>query len=65
MIYYYNNIKLELVIQISPYLSVYPSEESTGEMSDNEADGNIKLDAPPDKDADNAGGADDAKGGQI
>ena len=35
-------------------------------MSDNEAgDGNIPLNPPPDKEADNAGGADDAKGGQI
>ena len=36
-------------------------------MSDNEAgdNGNIPLNPPPDKEADNAGGADDAKGGQI
>ena len=33
-------------------------------MSDNE-DGNIQLNAPPDKSEENAGGADDAKGGQI
>ena len=35
-------------------------------MNDNEAgDGNIPLNAAPEKDADNQGGADDAKDGQI